>query len=338
MKCFELQATTGFEALKEVERAAPKPGPGQVLVRVRAASFNYRDVMIAGGGYAGRAKLPLIPLSDGAGDVVETGAGVTRVKSGDRVCGIFFQRWITGPVRPDIQDAALGGTADGMLTELALLEGEGVVPVPDHLSYAEAAALPCAGVTAWNGLVEASGGVRPGDAVLLLGTGGVSIFGLQFARLAGARAVIVSTSDEKLARARDLGAAETINSKSVTDWQDKVRAATGGRGVDHVLDVTGGETTQKSLVSMRPGGHIAIIGARSGPGGELDRRQILQRGLKVSGVNVGSRAMFETMNRAITANRMRPIVDRTFPFRDAVAAYREFATGRHFGKVVITFE
>jgi NADPH:quinone reductase-like Zn-dependent oxidoreductase len=336
MKCFELQATSGFDALREVEREAPKPGPNQV--RVRAASFNYRDVMIAGGGYAGRAKLPLIPLSDGAGEVVEAGAAVTRVKKGDRVCGIFFQRWITGPVRPDIQEAALGGTADGMLTELALLDGEGVVPFPEHLSFAEAAALPCAGVTAWNGLVEASGGVRPGDAVLLLGTGGVSIFGLQFARLAGARAVVVSSSDEKLARARELGAAAAINSKSVPEWQDKVREATQGRGVDHVLDVTGGETTQKSLVSLRPGGHIAIIGARSGPGGELDRRQILQRGLKVSGINVGSRAMFEAMNRAIAANRMKPVVDRTFPFKDAVAAYREFATGRHFGKVVVLFD
>ncbi|HXQ53367.1 MAG TPA: NAD(P)-dependent alcohol dehydrogenase [Stellaceae bacterium] len=337
MKCFELQATTGLDALKAVERAAPKPGPNQVLVKVRAASFNYRDVMIAGGGYAGRAKLPLIPLSDGAGEVVEAGSAVARVKAGDRVCGTFFQRWLAGPVRPDIQDAALGGTADGMLTELALLEGDGVVPVPDHLSYEEAATLPCAALTAWHGLVEA-GGVKPGDAVLLLGTGGVSIFGLQFAKLAGARAIVVSTSDDKLKRARELGASEAINSKSVAEWQDRVRAATGGRGVDHVLDVTGGETTAKSLASLRPGGHIAIIGARSGPGGELDRRQILQKGLKVTGINVGSRAMFEAMNRAISANRLKPLVDRTFPFKDAVAAYREFATGKHFGKVVIAFE
>jgi NADPH:quinone reductase-like Zn-dependent oxidoreductase len=308
-----------------------------VLVRVKAASFNYRDVMIAGGGYAGRAKTPLIPMSDGAGEVVEAGSAVTRVKAGDRVCGIFFQRWLTGPVRPDIQDAALGGTVDGMLTELALLEGDGVVPVPDGLSFTEAATLPCAAVTAWHGLVEA-GNVRPGDAVLLLGTGGVSIFGLQFAKLAGASAIVVSSSDEKLAKARALGAAEAINSKSVPDWEDKVRAATGGRGVDHVLDVTGGETTAKSLASLRPGGHIAIIGARSGPGGELDRRQILQRGLKVSGINVGSRAMFEAMNRAIAVAKMKPVVDRTFPLAEGVAAYRDFATGKHFGKVVITLD
>ncbi|HUK58837.1 MAG TPA: NAD(P)-dependent alcohol dehydrogenase [Stellaceae bacterium] len=337
MKCIELQNGSGFDALKAAERPTPKAGPGQVLVRIKAASFNYRDVMIAGGGYAGRAKFPLIPLSDGAGEVVEAGAGVSRVKPGDRVAGIFFQRWLAGPVRPDIQDAALGGTADGMLTDHALLEGEGVVPIPDGLSYEEAATLPCAALTAWNGLVEA-GGVRPGDAVLLLGTGGVSIFGLQFAKAAGARAIVVSTNEGKLGKARELGASEAINSKSVPEWQDRVRAATGGRGVDHVLDVTGGETTAKAIAAMRSGGHIAIIGARSGPGGELDRRQILQRGLKVSGINVGSRAMFEAMNRAIAANHIKPVVDRVFPFRDAIAAYREFATGRHFGKVVIAIE
>ncbi len=269
MKCYELQGTSGLDALKPAERAMPKVGPNQVLVRVRAASLNYRDVMIAGGGYARGVSLPLIPLSDGAGEIVETGSAVSRVKKGDRVCGIFFQRWIAGPARPDIQEAALGGSADGMLTEFALLEGDGVVPVPEHFSYEEAATLPCAALTAWHGLVVA-GGVKPGDAVLLLGTGGVSIFGLQFARLAGAQAIVVSSSDAKLARAKELGASETINSKSEPEWQDKVRAALGGRGVDHVLDVTGGETTAKSLAAMHTGGHIAIIGARSGtPAGEL---------------------------------------------------------------------
>jgi NADPH:quinone reductase-like Zn-dependent oxidoreductase len=337
MKCIELQNGSGFDALKPAERPTPQVGPGQVLVRVHAASFNYRDVMIAGGGYAGRAKYPLIPLSDGAGEVVEAGPGVSRVKPGDRVCGTFFQRWIAGPVRPDIQDAALGGTADGMLADHALLEGEGVVPIPEGFSYEEAATLPCAALTAWHGLVEA-GGVRPGDAVLLLGTGGVSIFGLQFATAAGARAIVVSSNEGKLGKARELGASEAITSKTVPEWQDRVRAATGGRGVDHVLDVTGSETTAKAIAAMRPGGHIAIIGARSGPGGELDRRQILQRGLKVSGINVGSRAMFEAMNRAIVANRLKPVIDRVFPFRDAIAAYREFATGHHFGKVVIAIE
>ncbi|HUB95979.1 MAG TPA: NAD(P)-dependent alcohol dehydrogenase [Stellaceae bacterium] len=334
MKCYELQGTSGLDALKSAERQRPVVGPNQVLVRVHAASLNYRDVMIAGGGYARGVKLPLIPLSDGAGEIVETGSAVARVKKGDRVCGTFFQRWIAGPSRPDIQEAALGGSADGMLTEFALLEGDGVVPVPEHFSYEEAATLPCAALTAWHGLVVA-GGVKPGDAVLLLGTGGVSIFGLQFARLAGAQTIVVSSSDAKLARARELGAAETINSKSVPEWQDRVRAATGGRGVDHALDVTGGETTAKSLAALGQAGHIAIIGARSGPGGELDRRQILTKGLRVSGINVGSRAMFEAMNRAIAVARLKPVVDRVFPFNEALAAYRDFATGSQFGKVVI---
>jgi len=210
-----------------------------------------------------------------------------------------------------------------------------VVRVPDHLSFEEAATLPCAALTAWHGLVEA-GGIKPGDAVLLLGTGGVSIFGLQFARLAGARAIVLSSSDEKLARAQQMGASAAINYRQVTEWQDRVREATDGRGVDHVLEVTGGETTQRVLAAMRPGGHIAIIGARSGPGGELDRRVVLQRGLRVTGINVGSRAMFEAMNRAIAANGLKPVVDRRFPFEQAVEAYRAFGTGQHFGKVVIT--
>ena len=334
MKCFELQSAS-LEGLKAAERATPQPGPGQVVVRVKAASLNYRDIMIAGGGYARGVKLPLIPLSDGAGEVTAVGAEVKGVRVGDRVAGTFFQHWTTGPVRPDIQDAALGGSVDGMLTQYALLAGEGVVRVPDHLSDAEAATLPCAAVTAWHGLVEA-GGVRPGDSVLLLGTGGVSIFGLQFARLAGARAIVLSSSDEKLERARKLGASETINYRQMPAWQDRVREATGGRGVDHVLEVTGGETTQQALGAMRSGGHIAIIGARSGPGGELDRRQILGRGLRVTGINVGSRAMFEAMNRAIVAGGLHPVIDRTFPLDAAPEAYREFGTGKHFGKIVIT--
>jgi len=269
---------------------------------------------------------------------VELGSEVTRVAVGDRVAGCFMQSWLGGEISPDDAASSLGGAIHGVLVEYRLFDQQGLVKLPEHLSFEDGATLPCAAVTAWNGLVEASGGIKPGDAVLLLGTGGVSIFGLQFAKAAGARAIVVSSSDQKLEKARKLGANAAINMKSEVEWQDKVRAATDGRGVDHVLDVTGGETTGKALASMRPGGHIAIIGARSGPGGELDRRQILQRGLKVSGINVGSRAMFEAMNRAIAANRIKPVIDRVFPFRDAVAAYREFATGRHFGKVVIAIE
>jgi NADPH:quinone reductase-like Zn-dependent oxidoreductase len=336
MKCVELTGTSGLDALKMAERPTPQPGPHQVVVKVKAASFNYRDMMIAGGGYARGVKVPLIPLSDGAGEVAAAGAGVRNVKVGDRVCGIFFQRWLAGPVRPDIQEAALGGTADGMLTEYALLEGDGVVRVPDHLSYEEASTLPCAALTAWHGLVEA-GGVKPGDTVLVLGTGGVSVFGLQFARMAGARTIVLSSSDEKIERAKRLGASVTLNYRSLPQWADKVREATGGRGIDQVLEVTGGESTAQVLKAMRSGGHIAIIGARMGPGGELDRREVLSRGLRVTGINVGSRAMFEAMNRAIAANGLKPVIDRTFPFSAALDAYREFGTGKHFGKVVVSF-
>ncbi len=334
MKCYELVSTTGPDGLRRAERPRPKVGPHQVLVRVRAASLNYRDLMIAGGGYARSPKLPLIPLSDGAGEVAEVGGEVRGLKAGDRVAGIFFQRWLAGAVRPDIQEAALGGTVDGMLTEYALLDGEGVVRIPEHLDFAEAATLPCAAVTAWHGLVEA-GGLRAGDTVLLLGTGGVSVFGLQFARAAGARAIVTSSSDEKLARARELGASATINYRSVPEWQERVRELTDGRGVDHVLEVAGADTMAKSMAALRVGGHVAIIGARAGQAGEIDRRAVLQKGLRITGINVGSRAMFEAMNRAIAASGLRPSVHRVYPFDEAAMAYRDFASARHFGKVVI---
>jgi NADPH:quinone reductase-like Zn-dependent oxidoreductase len=335
MRCVEIVATTGFEGLRLAERPTPKPGPRQVLVRMRAASFNWRDMMIVKGGYVRGIPLPRIPLSDGAGEVIECGAEVTRVKPGDRVCGTFFQRWITGPVFPEIQDAALGGTAEGVLTEYAVLEGEGVVNFPEHLSFEEASTLPCAGLTAWHGLIEA-GGLRAGDTALLLGTGGVSVFGLQFARAAGANAVVTSSSDEKLARAKQLGATGTVNYAKNPKWSEAVRELTHGRGADVTLDVVGGDSSKSALEALRHGGHAAVIGARSGVAGDLDRRYVLQKGLRVSGINVGSRAMFEAMNRAITAAKLKPVVDKTFPLEDAIAAYKDFAAGKHFGKVVVT--
>lgn len=335
MKCVEIVATTGFEGLRLAERPTPKPDPRQVLVRMRAASFNWRDMMILKGGYVRSIPLPRIPLSDGAGEVAECGAEVTRVKPGDRVCGTFFQRWLTGPVFPEIQDAALGGTAEGVLSEYALLEGEGVIKYPEHLSFAEAATLPCAGLTAWHGLIEA-GGLRAGDTALLLGTGGVSVFGLQFARAAGANAIITSASDEKLGRAVQLGATGTVNYAKNAKWCETVRELTGGRGADATLDVVGGESSKSALEALRHGGHVAVIGARSGVAGDLDRRFVLQKGLRVTGINVGSRAMFEAMNRAIAVAKLKPAVDKTYPLDDAIAAYKDFATGRHFGKVVVT--
>ena len=222
MKCVEIVATTGFEGLRIAERPTPKPGPRQVLVRMHAASFNWRDMMILKGGYMRGIPLPRIPLSDGAGEVVECGVEVTRVKPGDRVCSTFFQTWITGPVFAEAQDAALGGTAEGVLSEYVVLQGEGVVKFPAHLSYEEAATLPCAALTAWHGLFEATS-LRAGDTALLLGTGGVSVFGLQLARAAGANAIITSSSDEKLARAKALGATGTVNYAKNLKWADAVR-------------------------------------------------------------------------------------------------------------------
>ena len=335
MQCVEIVATTGLDGLRIGERPTPKIGPRQVLVRIRAASLNYRDVMILSGGYVRGVSLPRIPLSDGAGEIVEIGSEVSRVAVGDRVCGTFFQRWVTGPVFAEMQDAALGGTAEGVLTELALLEADGVVRFPDHLSFAEAATLPCAGLTAWHGLFEASG-LKAGDTALFLGTGGVSVLGMQLARAAGARAIITSSSDEKLERAKKLGASDMINYAKNPQWAATVREITGGRGVDCVLDVAGGAATKGALEALRHGGHLSIIGGRSGPGGELDRRFVLQKGLQVHGINVGSRVMFEAMNRAIAVSGLQPVVDRSYALKDAVTAYRDFMTGKHFGKIVIT--
>lgn len=335
MKCVEIIATTGFDGLRLAERPTPKPGPRQVVVRMRAASFNWRDIMIVKGGYMRGIALPRIPLSDGAGEIVEVGSDVTRVKVGDRVCGTFFQTWLSGPIFAEAQDAALGGTAEGVLSEYALLESDGVIRFPEHLSFAEAATLPCAALTAWHGLFEA-GGLRAGDTALLLGTGGVSVFGLQFARLAGANAIITSSSDEKLERAKALGATGTVNYAKNAKWPEAVRELTQGRGADNTLDVVGGESSRGALEALRVGGHVAVIGARSGVAGDLDRRFVLQKGLRVTGINIGSRAMFEAMNRAIAAAKLKPVVDKTFPLDDAINAYKDFAAGRHFGKVVVT--
>ena len=334
MKCVEIVATTGFEGLRLAERPTPKPGPRQIVVRMHAASFNWRDMMILKGGYVRGVSLPRIPLSDGAGEIVECGAEVKRVKLGDRVCSTFFQTWITGPVFAEAQDAALGGTAEGVLSEYVVLEGEGVTKFPEHLSYEEAATLPCAALTAWHGLFEATN-LRAGDTALLLGTGGVSVFGMQLARAAGANAIITSSSDEKLERAKALGATGTVNYAKNPKWAETVREMTQGRGADATLDVIGGETSKFALEALRVGGHAAIIGARAGVAGDLDRGLVLRKGLRVTGINIGSRAMFEAMNRAITAAKLKPAVDKVFPIDDAVAAYRDFATGKHFGKVVV---
>jgi NADPH:quinone reductase-like Zn-dependent oxidoreductase len=333
MKAYRLHEFAGPEAIKREELPSPAPGPGQVLLRVTAVSLNYRDLLISKGLYNPKFRLPLIPLSDGAGEVVATGPGATRYKPGDRVMPNFMPVWVCGPPDDTKVRSALGGDVDGMLAEEVVITEEGLVRIPDHLSFEEAATLPCAGLTAWNAVVEA-GGVKPGETVLVQGTGGVSIFALQFAKLAGARVIATSGRDEKLAKVRALGASEGINYKTTPDWDKRVRELTGGVGVDHVIEVGGAGTLPKSLRAIRLGGSIALIGVLAGLG-EMNPMPILMRSVRVQGIFVGSRTMFEAMTRAITACQMRPVIDRVFEFDDVVAALKYMESGAHFGKIVV---
>lgn len=328
------QGSTSNEGLARAERPKPEPGPGQVLVRVRACSMNFRDPAVLTGNYfGGSVKRDTIPLSDGAGEVESVGAGVTEFKPGDRVAGTFFQTWEDGQPGPAI--AALGSPLDGMLAEYVVLPQDGLVHIPEHLSFEEGATLACAGVTAWHALVR-RGGVKPGDTVLLLGTGGVSIIGLQIARMAGARVLITSGSDAKLERAIALGAEAGINYKTHPEWHEQVLKLTGGRGVNHVLEVSGAGTLQRSIASLAFGGMVALIGVLSGREGDTNPHGLMLKGARLEGIFVGSRGMFKDLNRAITANRMRPVVDRVFGFDEAPAAYAYLHEGKHFGKIVIS--
>jgi len=336
VRAFEIQDGFGFDALKLTERPRPSPGYGQVLVKLHAASLNYRDLLVVKGLYNPRMALPRIPLSDGAGEVVALGEGVSRVKVGDRIAGAFMQKWIGGKLTPPKAQSALGGAIDGVLAEYVVLDQEGLVPIPAHLSYEEAATLPCAAVTAWNALFE-QGGLEAGDTVLVLGTGGVSLFALQFAKLAGARVIATSSSNEKLERARELGASDGINYKEMPDWDKRVRDLTGGAGADHVVEVGGAGTLNKSLGAVRMGGTISLIGVLAGAG-EVNPTYILMKSVRVQGIYVGSREMFEAMNRAITLHNLKPVVDRVFPFEEAHEALRYMESGSHFGKICLRFQ
>lgn len=334
MKAIEIQSSFGIESLSQVERAEPTPGPGQVLIRVRAASLNYRDLMIVKGAYNPKQKLPLIPLSDGAGEVVAVGSDVTRVKIGERVAGTFFQAWTDGELTDQKARSSLGSPIDGMLVEYALLNEQGVVRVPEHLTDEEAATLPCAAVTAWHALVT-KGSLKAGDSVLVQGTGGVSLFALQFAVMSGARVIATSSSDEKLQQTLQMGASDGINYKETPEWDSRVRELTDGVGVDHVVEVGGAGTLAHSMRAVRRSGTISLIGVLTGGGGEVNPRPILMNGLRVQGIYVGSREMFEAMNQAISLHKMRPVVDRVFAFEEAPAAFRHMESGAHFGKISV---
>lgn len=334
MKAYQIKDSGNLDGLTLVDLPDPTPGPGQILVRVHAVSLNYRDLMIVLGSYGRTTPPNRIPLSDGAGEVVGVGQGVTRVRVGDRVAGLFFQTWLDGGIRAAYHASALGGAVDGMLAEYVLLSEEGIVTLPDYLTFEEGASLPCAAVTAWNGLVE-QGHLTAGETVLLQGTGGVSMFALQIAKAHGARVILTSSSDEKLARAKALGADEGVNYRATPDWDKAVWALTGKTGVDHVVEVGGPGTLAKSFQAARHGGHIAQIGVLSDVEALVSPMPILGKSLRVSGIYVGSRAMFERLLSALTVGQIHPVIDRVFPFAEAQAAYAHLQSGAHFGKVVI---
>jgi NADPH:quinone reductase-like Zn-dependent oxidoreductase len=330
----------GVDDLERMDLPVLQIAPGMVLIKVRAVSLNYRDLMVVKGFYNPKMALPRIPCSDGAGEVVAIGEGVSRVRVGDRVCGIFMQRWLDGPLTAEKSKAALGGDVDGMLAEYVLLDQDGVVRFPEHLSYEEAATLPCAGVTAWNALHHAGEpacAARPGETIVVQGTGGVSIFALQFAKLLGARVIGTSSSDEKLRRACGLGLDAGCNYKERTEWSGWVSEVTGGQGADRIIEVGGGGTFGQSLRATRVGGMIAQIGVLSGASTSepLALTPILHKQLRVQGIYVGSRAMFEEMNVAIAQAGLRPVIDRVFGFDQVREAFLHMQSASHFGKIVI---
>jgi NADPH:quinone reductase-like Zn-dependent oxidoreductase len=324
----------GIDHLELADLPDPQPGPGEVLVKVHAVSLNYRDLMVIQGKYNPKMHLPRIPCSDGAGEIVAVGHGVTRVKTGDRVAGIFMQNWLDGEANAAKIRGALGGDIDGMAAEYVVLHQDGVVRFPQHLSYEEAATLPCAAVTAWNALVHA-GRIKAGDTVVIQGTGGVSIFALQFARLLGARVLGSSGSDEKLMRATSLGLDAGVNYRQTPDWDKWVIEQTGGRGADLVVEVGGSGTFSRSLRAVRIGGTVAQIGVLTQENAGLDVPLILHKQVTLRGIYVGSRTRFDEMNLAVALHRLKPIVDQAFAFNEFPQALRRMEAAAHFGKLVL---
>lgn len=333
---YSVRRGAGVAGLAVRTRPRREPAPDEIRVRVRAVALNYRDLMVVDG-TSGRSDRDLVPASDAAGEVIEVGALVQHVRVGDRVVSTFFPDWIDGPANDAAMAGALGGSRDGVLAEEVVLPADAWVRMPAHLDFVEAATLTCAGVTAWHGLF----GLDPipaGGSVALLGTGGVSIWGLQLAKAAGLRTLITSSSDAKLERARALGADVTINYATMPDWHEEVLRATGGEGVEVVIEVGGAGTLKKSLQATRMGGTVAIVGGVSGWGSELDPFQMIRGAKHLSGIYVGSLTMLEDLARFVALHRIKPVVDRVFPFAQARAAYEYLDSGSHFGKVVIALD
>ena len=339
MRALNVTAPWGLDAIQVAEVPDPVAGPGQVLVRMKAVSLNYRDLLMVNGMYgrgSAGTKDVITPFSDGCGVIEAVGTGVTKFKVGDRVATLFFQNWTSGPPNLEKLMSALGFPIPGAGAELQVFGQDGVSKVPEFLTDQQVATLPCAGLTAWRGLFE-DARLEPGDTVVLQGTGGVSIFGLQFARAAGLRTVITSSSDEKLDRAKALGADHLVNYKTTPAWSGPVREATGGRGADFIMEVGGGGTIQESMKAIRIGGHIAIIGVVAGAGDPFNPAALIGNSAKLQGLSVGSRDMFEAMCRAIELHKIAPVVDKVFPWTDAKAAFSAMAGGEHFGKIVLQF-
>jgi NADPH:quinone reductase-like Zn-dependent oxidoreductase len=334
MRVIALQDGFGIENLHVVSRPTPEPGPGEILLEMLAASLNYRDLLMVTGQYNSRQPLPLVPCSDGVGRIVALGAGVENLGVGMRVAPLFAQEWFSGRPTRAVLGSTLGGPRDGVLQERMVVPAAAVVPVPEHLSPVEAATLPCAALTAWSALFT-YGNLSPGDHLLLLGTGGVSVFALLFAKLVGASVAITSSSEAKLERARGLGADHGILRHADLHWGRSAARWAGGEGVDQVIEVGGAGTFQESLSALRPGGVLSLIGVLAGGRSELTLLPILMRNLRVQGIFVGHKSGFEKMNRAISTHRLRPVIDQVFPLEESAAALRYLGEGRHFGKVAI---
>ena len=332
MRAVVLESAYGIDNLEVLEKPDPKPGAGQIVVDIKAATLNYRDLATV---TAPSGRTPFVPCSDGGGVVSAVGEGVSRVKVGDHVASLFFQGWFAGEPTPQALGTALGGALDGVLQEKVLLSEQGVTRVPAGYTDEEAATLPCAALTAWRGLVV-EGQMKSGDVVVVQGTGGVSIFALQFAKAAGATVIITSSSDEKLERAKALGADYLINYKSTPDWAREVRRITDNRGADHVVEVGGAGTFEQSLRAIRLGGKIAVIGVLGGFVKDLNVAAIFGSNAYIHGVTVGSREHFEAMTRAIEANGIKPVIDKRFSLDDSRAAFECMKAGAHFGKIAVT--